>query len=82
MLAREVQCPTTRELPGFQISDVFTSTPDTNYYAIRGMYNCHVGRDANRCALAHLKRYNLKWGIPIAPEAWSKTRRVVTRING
>jgi hypothetical protein len=55
-----------------QISDVFTSTPDTNYYAIRGMYNCHVGRNANICALAHLKRYNEKWGIPIAPEAWSK----------
>jgi len=55
-----------------QISDVFASTPDTNYYAIRGMYNCHVGRAANRVALAHLKRYNMHWGIPIAPEAWSK----------
>ncbi len=55
-----------------QISDVFTSTPDTNYYAILGMYKCHVGRNANVCALAHLKRYNMKWEIPIAPEAWSK----------
>ncbi|MHC4199507.1 MAG: hypothetical protein ACYSU0_05905 [Planctomycetota bacterium] len=54
------------------VSRVFTSTPDTNYYSIIGMYNCHVGRDANVCALAHLKRYNTKWGIPIAPEAWSK----------
>jgi len=54
-----------------QVSDVFTSTPDTNYYAIYGMYKCHVGRGANRCALAHLKGYNMKWGIPIAPEAWS-----------
>ncbi len=42
-----------------QISDLFTSTPDTNYYAILGMYNCHVGRNANVCALAHLKRYNM-----------------------
>jgi hypothetical protein len=55
-----------------QLSDVFTSTPDTNYYAIIGMYKCHVGRNANVCALAHLKRYNIKWEIPIAPEAWSK----------
>ena len=55
-----------------QISDVFASTPDTNYYAILGMYNCHVGRNANQIALAHLKKYNMHWGIPIAPEAWSK----------
>ena len=55
-----------------QISDVFTSTPDTNYYAILGMYNCHVGRNTNQIALAHLKKYNMHWGIPIAPEAWSK----------
>ena len=49
----------------------FASTPDTNYYAIIGMYNSHVGRAANKCALAHLKGYNMNWGIPIAPEAWS-----------
>ncbi|NQT40331.1 MAG: hypothetical protein HQ581_22750, partial [Planctomycetes bacterium] len=36
------------------ISDVFTATPNTNYYAIIGMYNSHVGRMANVCALAHL----------------------------
>ena len=55
-----------------KVSANFTSTPDTNYYAIIGMYKCHVGRNANLCALAHLKGYNTKWGIPIAPEAWSK----------
>jgi len=54
------------------ISDVFTATPDTNYYAIIGMYNSHVGRMANVCALAHLKGYNMHWDIPIAPEAWCK----------
>lgn len=48
----------------------FSSTPDTNYYALIGMYKSEVGRNANRCALAHLKRYNRHWGIPIAPEAW------------
>jgi len=31
-----------------------------------------VGRNANICALAHLKGYNTRWGIPIAPEAWSR----------
>lgn len=55
-----------------RVSDVFTSTPDTNYYAIIGMYNSHVGHLANVCALAHLKGYNMNWKIPIAPEAWSK----------
>ncbi len=54
-----------------QVSKVFTITPDTNYYAIYGMYKCNVGRNANICALAHLKGYNMKWGIPIAPESWS-----------
>ncbi|MBT3201463.1 MAG: hypothetical protein HN350_16300 [Phycisphaerales bacterium] len=54
-----------------QVCKDFTSTPDTNYYAIYGMYKCNVGRNANICALAHLKGYNMHWGIPIAPEAWS-----------
>lgn len=48
----------------------FSSTPDTNYYALIGMYKSHVGGNANRCTLAHLKQYNTHWGIPIAPEAW------------
>ncbi len=48
----------------------FSSTPDTNYYSIIGMYKSSVGRNANKCALAHLKGYNMHWGIPIAPEAW------------
>ncbi len=49
----------------------FASTPDTNYYALIGMYKSNVGRYANQCALAHLESYNMHWGIPIAPEAWS-----------
>ena len=49
----------------------FASTPDTNYYALIGMYKSHVGRNANHCTLAHLKGYNMHWEIPIAPEAWS-----------
>ena len=52
-----------------QISDVFTVTPDTNWWAIRGMYKHHVGNNANICTLGHLKGYNIEWGIPVAPEA-------------
>ncbi len=37
-----------------QISNVFTVTPDTNWWAIRGMYLHHVGNNANICALGHI----------------------------
>ena len=49
---------------------VFVVTPDTNWYAIRGMYMHHVGEAANTCALGHLKEYNMEWGIPVAPESY------------
>lgn len=52
-----------------QISDVFTITPDTNWWAIRGMYKHHVSNNANLCTLGHLKEYNIEWGIPVAPES-------------
>lgn len=52
-----------------QISSVFTYTPDTNWWAICGMYEHHVGSNANKCALGHLKNYNVEWGIPVAPES-------------
>jgi len=55
-----------------QASDNFASTPDINYYSIIGMFYHHVGNDANICALGHLKNYNMKWGIPVAPESWDK----------
>ena len=51
------------------VSDVFAFTPDTNWFAIRGMYKHHVGSNANKCTLGHLKNYNLEWGIPVAPES-------------
>ena len=54
------------------VSRDFTTTPDTNYYASIGMYKSQVGRIANTCALAQLKKYNWRWGIPIAPEAFSR----------
>jgi len=65
---------TTKALKNWdQVSGVFASTPDTNYYSIIGMYKRQVGRNANLCGLAHLKKYNMYWGIPIAPESWDKT---------
>ncbi|MBI9017071.1 MAG: hypothetical protein JEZ07_07420 [Phycisphaerae bacterium] len=52
------------------VDNVFVVTPDTNWYATRGMYKHHVGQAANTCALGHLKNYNMYWGIPIAPESF------------
>jgi len=52
-----------------QVADKFAVTPDMNWYAIRGMYLHHAGTNANKCTLAHLKGYNWKWGMPIAPES-------------
>jgi len=61
----------TRALKDWEgVSKVFAATPDTNYYSLIGMYKSNVGRNANICALEHLKKYNMNWGIPIAPEAW------------
>ena len=67
----KVPLSTTAKKDFDRISKDFSSTPDTNYYALLGMYKSNVGRNANICALAHLKKYNMNWGIPIAPEAWS-----------
>jgi hypothetical protein len=55
----------------FQSGDhPFVVTPDTNWYALRGMYMHHVGNNANVCTLGHLKNYNMYWNIPIAPESF------------
>jgi hypothetical protein len=51
------------------ISPDFTITPDTAWWALRGMYLHHVGTNANKITLAHLKGYNMEWGIPVAPES-------------
>lgn len=48
----------------------FASAPDLAYYSIIGMYDRHVGKIANVMGIGHLKKYNLKWGIPVAPESY------------
>ncbi len=48
----------------------FASAPDLAYYSIIGMYERNVGSNANLMGLEHLKKYNLKWGIPVAPESY------------
>jgi hypothetical protein len=48
----------------------FASAPDLAYYSIIGMYDRNVGKNANVMGLGHLKKYNLKWGIPVAPESY------------
>ena len=47
----------------------FMITPDTNFFALKGIYRSGVYDHANRLTLAHLKNYHMKWGIPCAPEA-------------
>ncbi|MFL2860774.1 MAG: hypothetical protein ACJZ85_04495 [Pontiellaceae bacterium] len=51
----------------------FMVTPDAHWFAICGMYKQHVDHYANTLTLHHLKNYNMKWGIPIAPEAMKET---------
>ena len=48
----------------------FAAAPDLAYYSIIGMYNRNVGKNANVMGLGHLKTYNMKWGIPVAPESY------------
>mgnify|MGYP001163916434 CR=1 FL=1 len=51
----------------------FMITPDAHWFGIIGMYKHHVADHANTLTLHHLKNYNMKWGIPIAPEAIKET---------
>jgi hypothetical protein len=41
-----------------------------SYLSIIGMYRHDVGTNANVCGLGHLKKYNMEWGIPVAPESY------------
>lgn len=50
-------------------NDVFAIVPDGNWYMIRPLYLHNVDGLANKFTLAHLKLYNMEWGIPVAPEA-------------
>jgi len=50
----------------------FAVVPDGSYMSIIGMYKHHVGNNANICTLNHLKKYNMRWGIPVAPESYDK----------
>jgi len=47
----------------------FTIVPDLNFYMIRPFYMHKVSWFANKALLAHLKRYNMQNGMPVAPEA-------------
>ena len=47
----------------------FMITPDTNFFALKGIYRSGVYDHANKLTLAHLKNYHMKWGVPCAPEA-------------
>ena len=55
-----------------KVSTDFAITPDTNWYMHRGLYLHNVNKLANNAYLTHLKKYNMNWGIPIAPEGYRK----------
>jgi len=57
----------------------FVTTPDANWYMLRGLYRHTIDGLANKFTLAHLKQYNMNWGgIPVAPE----TRRMNYAVHG
>ena len=56
----------------------FAVTPDANWYMLRGLYVHSVTDLANKLTLEHLKKYNMEWGIPVAPE----TRRMNFALHG
>merc|ERR1711983_329144 len=41
---------------------------------IRPLYLHHVDNLANKFTLLHLEKYNMEWGIPVAPEARNSDR--------
>ena len=47
----------------------FGIVPDGNWFMIRGLYQHNIDGLANKFTLAHLKKYNLELGVPVAPEA-------------
>lgn len=50
----------------------FAVVPDANWYMLRGLYVHEIGKLANDLTLAHLKKYNMEWGIPSATEGRKK----------
>ena len=56
----------------------FMVTPDANWYMLRGLFLHQVDALAVKFTLAHLKRYNMEWGLPVAPE----TRRMNFALHG
>ena len=46
----------------------FAVVPDANWYMIRALYIHTIDALANKFTIAHLKKYNMEWGIPFATE--------------
>lgn len=47
----------------------FASAPDIAWYCYRPLFLHHVCSQGIYLTLKHLKKYNMEWGIPVAPEA-------------
>ena len=61
-----------KDFPDQNIVNSFAVAPVANWYMIRGLYLHTVDALANKFTLAHLKKYNMEWGMPVAPEARHK----------
>ncbi len=55
---------------GLSDNDNFVSTPDACYFRQVGMFKNHIGLNAVKLCLTHIKTYNWQddWGVPVAPE--------------
>ena len=46
----------------------FATTPDANWYLMRGLYIHNIDDLANKFLLGHLEKYHMEWGIPSSTE--------------
>ena len=56
----------------------FDEDPSINWYFLSTLYKHGLKELGNKYTLQHLKKYNMEWGIPVAPES----RAVDYRLNG
>jgi hypothetical protein len=68
----DIPLSTTAKRDWDKVPSHFSITPDTNYYMTRGLYVQNINKIANNAFLTHLKKYNMRWGIPMAPEGYTQ----------
>jgi len=64
------QCPLSPKCTGKGLDKDFSIVPDGNFFTLRPFYRHKISGFATKAFLAHLKRYNMNSGFPVAPEAY------------